>query len=116
MVKIYHNPRCKKSRTGLQYLQDKGIPYEVVNYFETPFDVAALREVFMKLNIKPEQAVRTQEELYKRELKGKTFTDEEWIQIIIENPKLLHRPIVVGKYKAVIAQPPERMEEVIKRY
>ncbi|MBN2481406.1 MAG: arsenate reductase (glutaredoxin) [Bacteroidales bacterium] len=113
MLKIYHNPRCKTSRKGLQYLSDKGIEFEVINYFKKPFEAPELREIFMKLNIKPEQAVRRQENIYKRELKGKTFTDEEWIQIIIENPALLERPIVVGKYKAVIAQPPEKMEEVI---
>ncbi len=113
MLKIYHNPRCKNSRNGLQYLKDRSVDFEVINYLEKPFTASELGEVFMKLNIKPEQAVRKQEEVYKRELKGKTFTDEEWIQIIIENPKLLQRPVVVGKYKAVIAQPPEKMEELI---
>lgn len=113
MLKIYHNPRCKISRNGLQYLKDKGVDFEVINYLEKPLTKSELGEIFMKLNMKPEQTVRKQEEVFKRELKDKTFTDEEWIQIIIENPKLLQRPVVVGKYKAVIAQPPERIEEII---
>ncbi|MBN1157890.1 MAG: arsenate reductase (glutaredoxin) [Bacteroidales bacterium] len=113
MLIIYHNPRCRTSRKGLQYLKDKGIAFEEVNYFKRPFSTQELKDIFMKLNIRPEQAVRKQENIYRQELKGKTFTDEEWIQIIMENPALLERPVVVGKYKAVIAQPPERIEELI---
>jgi arsenate reductase (glutaredoxin) len=56
--------------------------------------------------------VRKQEDIFKKELKGKNFTDGEWITIIIENPKLLQRPIIVGKHKAVLAQPAERAGEV----
>ena len=66
----------------------------------------------MKLNLKPSQVVRIQEELYRKELKGKAFSDEEWMRIIVQNPRLLQRPIVEGKYKAVIAIPAERIEEV----
>ena len=67
----------------------------------------------MKLNLNPLQALRTQEEIYRRELKGKTFTHEEWMTIIAQNPCLLQRPIVEGKYKAVIAIPPDRIDELI---
>jgi len=59
----------------------------------------------MKLKIKPEELIRKQEELYRKELKGKNFTDEEWIRIMIENPFLIRRPIVEGKLKAVIGDP-----------
>jgi arsenate reductase len=61
----------------------------------------------MKLNLKPVQVIRTQEELFRKELKGRTFTDEEWIELIVSNPKLLQRPIVEGRYKAVVAVPAE---------
>jgi arsenate reductase len=72
-----------------------------------------LEEILLKSNLPPEALVRTQEELYKKELKGRGFTRDEWVTIITENPKLLQRPVVVGKYKAVLAQPPEKMEEVL---
>lgn len=114
MLKIYHNPRCAKSREGLNYLRERNISFEVVEYFDTPLQAGDLRRILMKLNMKPAQVVRTQEALFKAELKGRTFTDEEWISIILENPRLLQRPIVEGKYKAVIAVPPDKIDELNK--
>jgi arsenate reductase (glutaredoxin) len=112
MLKIYHNPRCSKSRAGLAYLNDNDIPREVVEYLKTPLSVDEMKKLFMKLNLKPADVVRTQEDIYKKELKGKNFTDEEWIRIILENPKLLKRPIVEGQTRAVIAIPPEKIDEL----
>ena len=114
MLKIYHNPRCKKSREGLNYLKNKGIEHKMIDYINNPLKVEELKETLMKLNMKPKDIVRTQEDYYKKELKGKNFTDDEWIRILIENPRLIQRPIVVGKYKAVVAQPPEVIDEVLK--
>jgi arsenate reductase (glutaredoxin) len=113
MLKIYHNPRCSKSREGLAYLMERHPGAEVILYLENPLSPDDLRRLFMKLNCKPADAVRQQEELYRKELKGKNFTDEEWISIIVQNPKLLQRPIVEGKYRAVVGFPPSRIEEVV---
>ena len=99
-LKIYHNSRCAKSRAGFKYLQEKGVEYEVVDY------------ILMRLNKKPAEIVRTQEELFKKELKGKKFADHEWLRILSENPRLIQRPIVVAKHKAVLAQPPEKIDEL----
>jgi arsenate reductase (glutaredoxin) len=112
IVKIYHNPRCKKSRAGLDYLVQKGIEVEIREYFKQPLTRAELSKLLMKLNLKPEQIVRTQEDYFKKELKGKTFNEDEWITILLENPKLIKRPIVECKYKAVIADPPEELERL----
>lgn len=68
----------------------------------------------MKLNQKPSEIVRTQEEVYKKQLKGKEFSDDEWIRILLENPKLIHRPIIEGEYKAVIGNPPENIDLLLK--
>ena len=114
MIRIYHNPRCAKSRAGLKYLESKNIDFEIINYLENPLTVDDLKMILMKLNLKPQNIVRTSEEAYKKELKGKNFTDEEWIRIISQNPKLLMRPIVETKYKAVVAQPPEDMDRIIE--
>jgi len=114
MLKIYHNPRCQKSRAGLEYLQNNGYSFDIIRYMDTRLTEQELKILFMKLNLSPYQAVRTQEEIFKKELKGKIFTNEEWFTIIRQNPCLLQRPIVEGKYKAVIAVPAERIEEVIK--
>jgi len=112
-MKIYHNTRCKKSRAGLAYLQTKGVEYEIVEYLKTKFTEDQLKDVLMRLNEKPMNIVRTQEALYKSELKGKNFTDDEWVKILVENPKLIQRPIVVNKHKAVIAQPPELIDTIL---
>jgi arsenate reductase (glutaredoxin) len=114
MLKIYHNPRCKKSCEGLKYLQSRKVEFEIVRYIEKGLTKEELNEILLKLNLKPQKVVRTQENYYKKELKGKKFNDDEWINILIENPKLLQRPVVIGKYKAVIARPPELMDILIK--
>jgi arsenate reductase (glutaredoxin) len=113
MLTIYHNPRCKKSCEGLKYLQKKGLEHNVVKYIETGLTKIGVKEILLKSNKKPIDLVRTQEEYFKKELKGKKFTNDEWINIIIENPKLLQRPIVVGKYKAILAQPVENIDILI---
>lgn len=113
MIKIYHNPKCKKSREGLKYLQDRGIKTDIVNYINDGISEDELKDIIKKLNLKPSDIVRRQEDMYKKELKGKNFTDIEWIRILTENPRLIQRPIVVAKYKAVIAQPPEKVEELL---
>ncbi len=113
MIKIYHNPRCKKSREGLQYLKEKSVEFEVIDYISSPLAVEELKEILLKMNKKPAELVRKQEEYYKKELKGRNFTDEEWLRILVENPRLIRRPVIVGKYKAVIGQPVENIEKVI---
>lgn len=115
MIKIYHNPRCRKSRAGLQYLEGKGVEFEVVEYLKNEISEEELKDVLIKMNVTPSEIIRTQEEIYKKQFKGKNFTDEEWIKILIENPKLIKRPLIVKGYKAVWADPPENMEKLFKK-
>jgi len=112
-MKIYHNPRCSKSRNGLNYLTEKGYEFEVVKYLDEGISEEELSELISKTGKKPFDFVRTHENLYKKEFKGKKFSDKEWIKILVENPKLLHRPIVINGDKAVLANPPENVEEII---
>lgn len=110
---IFHNPRCKKSRAGLNYLIEKQIDHEVIDYQKIKFTNDSLAHLLMLLNKKPLEMIRAQEDFYKKNLKGKNFTDEEWIRIMVENPKLIQRPIVSNGRKAVFAQPPEKIDELI---
>jgi len=113
VIKIYHNPRCRKSRAGLEYLKLKDNNIEVVDYLKTGLNKEIIQEILLKTNLHPIDLVRTQEEIYKKELRGKSFTDEEWIKIICENPKLLVRPIVLSNRKAVIGDPVENINILI---
>ena len=113
MITIYHNPKCRKSREGLQYLEDKGIDFTVVEYLRTPISREELKILLVKLNKRPVEIVRTSEDEFKAKLKGKNFTDEEWITILLENPKLIQRPIVTNNHKAVLAQPAEEIDRLL---
>ena len=113
MYKIYHNPRCKKSRAGLQYLKDNGVDPEVVEYLKTPLNEAELKDVLVRLNKKPTDIIRTQEAIYKSDFKGKNFTDDEWVKVLLENPKLIQRPIVVKGPKAVIGDPASEIDVLL---
>jgi arsenate reductase len=113
MITIYHNPKCRKSRAGLQYLQEKGLECSVIEYLKTPFTRQQFKDLLMKLNMQPAEIVRTQEDEFKEKLKGKTFTDEEWITILLENPKLIQRPIVVKNNKAVLGQPVDEIDRLL---
>ena len=104
---IYHNPKCGKSRAGLQYVKSINPSVEVKEYIREGISAAEIREIVKMLGIAPFELVRTQEEYYRENLKGKDFTDEEWFEILSENPKLIRRPIVV-------ADPPQKAEALLK--
>lgn len=110
MYTIYHNSRCSKSRAGLQYLRDRTSDIEIIEYLKTPLTRDDLKLLFMRLNKKPHEMIRQQEAIYKSNFKGKNFTDEEWLTILLEHPKLLKRPIIVKENKAVWGVPVEELE------
>jgi arsenate reductase (glutaredoxin) len=116
MLRIYHNPLCRKSRAGLTYLQDRGIPFEITEYMKTHLTEKDLEKLLVKLNMKPIEIVRTQEDYFKKNLKGKKFNDHEWIRIILQNPKLLKRPIIETDYKAVIGDPFSNIDLILKTH
>jgi len=113
MLRIYHNPLCRKSRTGLKYLQDKGIPFEIIEYLKKSLSEKDLENLLIKLNLRPIDIIRTQEDYFKKNLKGKKFNEHEWISIIIQNPKLLKRPIIERDYKAVIGDPVSNIDIIL---
>ena len=113
MIKIYHNPRCKKSRAGLQYLQEKTSDIEIILYLkDAPFTEKSFSDILKKLDKKPLEMLRTQEKEYKQNYKGKEFLDKEWIKIMVENPRFINRPIVEISEKAVWADPPENIDSL----
>lgn len=114
MLKIYHNPSCKKSRAGLLFLQESGQAFETVEYLKKPLTESELERLLVKLHLHPSEVIRTQEAYYKQHLKGKKFEDHELIRIIVQNPKLLQRPVIESVYKAVIGDPVENIIPLLK--
>ena len=113
MITIYHNPRCTKSREGLCEIENLNQPFKVRKYLDEPFTKVELEEVIKKLNIHPIELVRTKESIWIENYKGKELSDLQIIQAMLENPKLIERPIIVKGNNAVIGRPIEHIYKII---
>ncbi|WP_104733889.1 arsenate reductase (glutaredoxin) [Hanstruepera ponticola] len=113
MITIYHNSRCRKSREGLEILENSGKPFEIRKYLEDVPTVNELEELIDKLDIQPIELVRKNETIWKDNFKGKELSDTQIIEAMVENPKLIERPIVINGNKAIIGRPPEMIIEII---
>ncbi|MBJ6368832.1 arsenate reductase (glutaredoxin) [Snuella sedimenti] len=113
MIKIFHNNRCSKSRNGLQILEQSGKPFEIVKYIEDTPSMDELKNIINLLNIAPIDLVRKNEAIWKTNFKGKQLSDDEIIKAMVENPKLIERPIVINGNEAVIGRPPELIKNIL---
>lgn len=113
MITIYHNPRCTKSREGVCLLEEKGLEFETVKYLDETLTKSELISIIEKLNIKPIELVRTKETVWKENFKDKELSDDEVIAIMLQNPILIERPIIINGDKAVIGRPTEKILEII---
>ncbi|PHS33305.1 MAG: arsenate reductase (glutaredoxin) [Sulfurovum sp.] len=112
-VTIWHNPRCSKSRNAVTLLEEQGIDAEVVKYLDTPPSKEELVEMLRMLGITARELMRTKEAIYK-ELGLKEVNDEDaLIEAMVENPKLIERPIVIKDGKAAIGRPIENIIELL---
>lgn len=112
-MKLYHNPRCSKSRQGLAILKEANQNFEIIEYLKTPISETELKDILKKLNIEPIELVRKNEAIWKENYKGKDMTDDQIIQAMIENPKLIERPIFINGNKAVIGRPTEKIISIL---
>jgi arsenate reductase len=113
-IKVYQKPTCSKCRTTLGLLRDRGVEFEAVNYYETPLGDAELRELIAKLGISPRELMRKDEQIYRDLQIGKReLSDDELIRLMVENPDLIQRPIVVRGQRAVLGRPPENVEQLL---
>lgn len=114
-VTIYHNPRCSKSRETLSLLKVNGVEPDVVLYLETPPDAQTLKSLLSKLGFaSARDLMRQKEDLYKElNLKDESLSEEQLIQVVIDNPKLIERPIVLANGQARIGRPPESALEIL---
>jgi arsenate reductase len=112
-LKIYHNPRCRKSRETLQILTDNNETPEIVLYLENPPTKDELKSLLKKLKIPAAKLIRKTEVIFKENYKGKELTEEEWIDAMVKFPKLIERPIVIKGNKAVLGRPPENVLSLV---
>lgn len=113
MLKIYHNNRCRKSREGLEILENSKQEFEIINYLDNPPTKQELKEIIKKLGITPIQLVRKNEKIWKENFKNKELSDNQLIEVLLEHPKLIERPIVLKDDKAVLGRPPENILEIL---
>jgi len=112
-MKIYHNPRCRKSREGVQYLMDKGVEFEIIEYLKDNLSKETIQILLNKLNITALELIRKNEKIWKDNFKGKELKEDQIISILCEEPKLIERPIIVYKNKAVIGRPKENIDNLL---
>lgn len=112
-VTILHNPRCRKSREALAVLESAGINPEIRLYLQEPPDKLELSSILAKLGLKPEEIIRKGEDIFKEKYKGKSLSDDEWLHVLVENPVLIERPIVIMGEKAVVGRPVDNVTELL---
>tara|TARA_B100001769_G_C21768140_1_gene419947 strand:- start:81 stop:422 length:342 start_codon:yes stop_codon:yes gene_type:complete len=108
-MKIYHNPRCSKSRDTLKILLSKTNEITVIDYVKNPITFDELKNIVKKLSIQPIELIRKNESAWKENYRSQKLNNNEIIQIMLDNPKLMERPIVINNKKAVIGRPPENV-------
>ena len=112
-MKIYHNPRCSKSRDSYNLLVEKGLDFETVEYLKTPLNKKEIKALLVKLDIPAADLIRRGEKDYKENYKGKDLSEAQWIDAMVKFPKLIERPIVVKGNTAVIGRPIEKVIELL---
>lgn len=114
MVTLYHNPRCSKSREALELLREQGHEPEIVLYLDTPPDTKSLKALLVKLGIGARDLLRKGEDAYKElQLADEKLSEAMLIKAMVENPKLIERPIAINGDKAVIGRPPEKVKTIL---
>lgn len=113
-TRIFHNPRCSKSRQALELLNERGIEPEIIRYLETPPTEAELKDILNALSMRPRELMRTKEKEYKEQgLNNADLSDEQLIAAMVATPKLIERPIVIANGKAALGRPPENVLSIL---
>ena len=113
-LKIYHNPRCRKSKEALQYLEETKQRFDIINYIDKRLSKAEIEQLLKELGYQPEELIRKNEAIWKEQYKGKDLSVDELVSALSENPKLIERPIISNGKSAVIARPLEKLIDFLK--
>lgn len=114
MIRIYHNNRCSKSRAALALLEQRGVPFEVINYLDTPPTASELEMLLQQLGMTARQLLRTGEAEYRSlGLDDPARDDAALVAAMVAHPRLIERPIVVANGKAALGRPPEAILAIL---
>jgi arsenate reductase len=113
-IKIWHNPKCSKSRSAMALLEENGVEAQIVKYLDTPPTKEELKTLLSQLDMSARELMRTKEEIYKELGLKDVEAEEKLIEAMVANPKLIERPIVIKEGKAVIGRPIENVMELLK--
>jgi len=113
-MKIYHNPRCSKSREALKYLQSQNLAFEIIDYMHEKISKEELINIINLLGISPRELLRKNEEIYKENnLSSPDLSDDQIIEFMLKYHKLIERPIIITDNKACIARPLDKLKEML---
>lgn len=113
-IRIFHNPRCSKSRQALELLTERGIEPEIIRYLETPPTEQELSDILEALGHQPRELMRTGESEFKEQgLDNPHLTREQLIAAMVASPRLIERPIVIANGKAAVGRPPENILTIL---
>jgi arsenate reductase len=113
-ITIYQKPTCSTCRQAVQILKDSGRPYTAVNYYEQPFTKAQLKSLLKKARLSAKDLLRTKEDLYKKlGLAKRSLTEEELLDVMLQHPDLIQRPLVEKGDRAILARPAETIKALL---
>lgn len=115
VVKVLHNGSCSKSNAVLEYLDENGVPFEMINFMEEPLTVSEIKTLLKKMNQNVFHIIRKSEKLYMEKFANKNLSEEEWIRVLSENPSLIQRPILIKGSVAMLGRPVENVKFFIEK-
>ncbi len=115
MIKVLHNNSCSKSRAILEFLDENGLEFQIVDIIENPPSVDELRAVIQMVGCTPQEITRKNEKLFKDNFADKQLSDDELLQVLSENPTLIQRPILIKGSVAKIGRPIENVRFFIDK-
>ena len=115
MIKVLHNNSCSKSRGILEFLDENNVAFEIIDFVEHPLSEMELKTVLKKLNMNVQEIIRKNETLFREKFSDKNLSDEEWIKVLIENPELIQRPILIKGSVAMVGRPIENVKFFIEK-
>lgn len=114
VLKVLHNGNCSKSKAVLEYLDENGVAFEIIDLIEDPLSDLEIKTLLKKLNHGIHELIRKNDRLYMEKYAGKQLSDDEWIDVLVKNPSLIQRPILIKGEIAMLGRPIENVKFFIE--